>query len=54
MGRERVRKLGNLADRYPAKLTMDRLKSTHVKILIFDDAWIATTELDRVMSGLFA
>nr|BFD89238.1 hypothetical protein KitaXyl93_05980 [Kitasatospora sp. Xyl93] len=38
-----VRKLENLAHRYPAKLTVARLKSTHAKILIFDDTWIATS-----------
>ncbi|MEV7928587.1 phospholipase D-like domain-containing protein [Kitasatospora sp. NPDC088779] len=38
-----VRKLENLAHRYPAKLTVARLKATHAKILIFDDTWIATS-----------
>ncbi|MEV6977068.1 phospholipase D-like domain-containing protein [Kitasatospora sp. NPDC093806] len=38
-----VHKLENLAHRYPAKLTVARLKSTHAKILVFDDIWIATS-----------
>lgn len=38
-----VRKLENLAKRYPERFTFSRLKSTHAKILIFDDTWIATS-----------
>ena len=38
-----VRKLENLASRYPEKFTLTRLKSSHAKILIFDDVWIATS-----------
>ncbi|MFD7951911.1 hypothetical protein ACFV4X_00235 [Streptomyces ardesiacus] len=40
---EALRRLNNLADRYPDKFTIARLKSTHAKILIFDDVWIATS-----------
>ncbi|MFI5705171.1 phospholipase D-like domain-containing protein [Streptomyces xanthochromogenes] len=38
-----VRKLENLATRYSDKFTFTRLKSTHAKILIFDDTWITTS-----------
>ena len=40
---EAIRRLSNLADRYPDHFTFVRLKSTHAKILIFDDVWIATS-----------
>ncbi|MCZ4103043.1 hypothetical protein [Streptomyces sp. H39-C1] len=38
-----LRKLENLAQRYPEKFTFSRLRSTHAKILIFDDTWINTS-----------
>ncbi|MEU6896834.1 hypothetical protein [Streptomyces virginiae] len=38
-----VRKLENLAGRYPGKFTFTRLKSTHAKVLVFDDVWITTS-----------
>ncbi|MEV5205462.1 phospholipase D-like domain-containing protein [Streptomyces sp. NPDC053720] len=38
-----VRKLNNLAARYPEKLHVVRLKSNHAKILLFDDAWVTTS-----------
>ncbi|MFF9074522.1 hypothetical protein OIU91_41090 (plasmid) [Streptomyces sp. NBC_01456] len=38
-----VRKLGNLAARYPAKFTFTRLKSTHAKVLVYDDVWVTTS-----------
>lgn len=38
-----VRRLENLVGRYREKFTFTRLKSTHAKILIFDDVWIATS-----------
>uniref|UniRef100_UPI003F497DE7 phospholipase D-like domain-containing protein n=1 Tax=Streptomyces chartreusis TaxID=1969 RepID=UPI003F497DE7 len=38
-----VRRLNNLAARYPEKLHVARLKSNHAKILFFDDAWVTTS-----------
>ncbi|MFJ8641920.1 phospholipase D-like domain-containing protein [Streptomyces sp. NPDC093610] len=38
-----VRKLENLAARYTDKFTFTRLKSTHAKVLVFDDVWITTS-----------
>ncbi|MEU1458505.1 hypothetical protein [Streptomyces avermitilis] len=38
-----VRKLNNLAARYPGKFTFTRLKSTHAKILVYDDVWVTTS-----------
>ncbi|CAL9592246.1 hypothetical protein SUDANB105_05247 [Streptomyces sp. enrichment culture] len=38
-----VRKLRNLADRYPQHFHFTRLKSTHAKVLLFDDVWITTS-----------
>ncbi|MFF7929079.1 hypothetical protein ACFZDP_50015 [Streptomyces mirabilis] len=38
-----VRKLNNLATRYPDKLTFTRLKSTHAKVLVYDDVWVTTS-----------
>ncbi|MER5985601.1 phospholipase D-like domain-containing protein [Streptomyces sp. NPDC001787] len=38
-----VRKLTNLAARYPAKFTFSRLKSTHAKVLVYDDVWVTTS-----------
>ncbi|MEV6131981.1 hypothetical protein AB0M05_35215 [Streptomyces violaceusniger] len=38
-----VRKLTNLADRYKDKFTFTRLKSTHAKILVYDDVWVTTS-----------
>ncbi|MFD7408668.1 hypothetical protein ACFV7R_39875 [Streptomyces sp. NPDC059866] len=38
-----VRKLTNLAARYRDKLTFTRLKSTHAKVLVFDDVWVTTS-----------
>ncbi|MFB7810504.1 hypothetical protein V6P99_07570 [Streptomyces virginiae] len=38
-----VRKLNNLAARYPGKFTCTRLKSTHAKILVYDDVWVTTS-----------
>lgn len=38
-----IRKLENLAKRFPKHFTLVRVKSTHAKILIFDDVWIATS-----------
>ncbi|MEU2978668.1 hypothetical protein ABZ678_17090 [Streptomyces hirsutus] len=38
-----VRKLNNLAARYPDKFAFTRLKSTHAKILVYDDAWVTTS-----------
>lgn len=40
---EALRRLSNLSSRYPDKFTFVRLKSTHAKILIFDDIWISTS-----------
>lgn len=37
-----LRRLNNLAKRYP-KFDFVRLRNTHAKILIFDDAWISTS-----------
>ncbi|MFE7077373.1 phospholipase D-like domain-containing protein [Streptomyces sp. NPDC057620] len=38
-----VRRLNNLAARYPEKLRVARLKSNHAKILLFDDTWVTTS-----------
>ncbi|WP_435210375.1 phospholipase D-like domain-containing protein [Streptomyces sp. bgisy034] len=38
-----IRRLNNLAARYPEKLHVARLKSNHAKILFFDDAWVTTS-----------
>lgn len=38
-----VRKLTNLADRYRDKLSFTRLKSTHAKVLVYDDVWVTTS-----------
>lgn len=38
-----VRKLANLAGRYPEQFTFTRLRRTHAKVLIFDDVWITTS-----------
>lgn len=38
-----VRKLNNLAARYHDKLTFTRLKSTHAKVLVYDDVWVTTS-----------
>ncbi|MEV7487760.1 phospholipase D-like domain-containing protein [[Kitasatospora] papulosa] len=38
-----IRRLNNLAARYPEKLHVVRLKSNHAKILLFDDAWVTTS-----------
>ncbi|MEU7306137.1 hypothetical protein [Streptomyces sp. NPDC007206] len=38
-----LRKLENLAKRYPDHLTFSRLRNSHAKVLIFDDVWIATS-----------
>lgn len=38
-----IRRLNNLAARYPEKLHVARLKSNHAKILLFDDAWVTTS-----------
>ncbi|ARF53694.1 phospholipase D-like domain-containing protein [Streptomyces gilvosporeus] len=38
-----VRRLNNLAARYPEKLHVVRLKSNHAKILLYDDAWVTTS-----------
>jgi phosphatidylserine/phosphatidylglycerophosphate/cardiolipin synthase-like enzyme len=38
-----IRRLKNLASRYQDYFTFTRLKSTHAKILIFDNVWIATS-----------
>ncbi|MEU7011396.1 phospholipase D-like domain-containing protein [Streptomyces sp. NPDC046332] len=38
-----VRKLNNLAARYTGKFTFTRLKSTHAKILVYDDVWVTTS-----------
>ncbi|MBW8764573.1 MAG: hypothetical protein JF592_18670 [Microbacterium sp.] len=38
-----VRKLTNLAARYQDKLSFTRLKSTHAKVLIYDDVWVITS-----------
>lgn len=41
--RDAVRKLENLANRYKGKFTFTRVKSTHAKVLVYDDAWITTS-----------
>ncbi|WP_316771624.1 phospholipase D-like domain-containing protein [Streptomyces sasae] len=38
-----VHKLTNLANRYPDKFTFTRLKSTHAKVLLYDDVWVTTS-----------
>ncbi|WJK40486.1 hypothetical protein O7608_29525 [Solwaraspora sp. WMMA2056] len=38
-----VRKLSNLAGRYPDRFTFTRLRRTHAKVLIYDDVWITTS-----------
>lgn len=38
-----LRRLDNLAKRYPQRFWFTRVKSTHAKILIFDDVWISTS-----------
>ncbi|KOT91050.1 hypothetical protein ADK86_23985 [Streptomyces sp. NRRL F-5755] len=38
-----VRKLTNLADRYHGKFTFTRLKSSHAKVLVYDDVWVTTS-----------
>jgi hypothetical protein len=38
-----VRKLTNLAGRYRDKLSFTRLKSTHAKVLVYDDVWVTTS-----------
>jgi phosphatidylserine/phosphatidylglycerophosphate/cardiolipin synthase-like enzyme len=40
---EAVRRLQNLAARYPEYFHLTRLKSTHAKVLLFDDVWITTS-----------
>ncbi|MFE2833708.1 hypothetical protein ACFXI6_22095 [Streptomyces mirabilis] len=41
--RDAVRKLENLASRYKEKFTFTRVKSTHAKVLVYDDVWITTS-----------
>ncbi|NKZ00099.1 phospholipase D-like domain-containing protein [Nocardiopsis alborubida] len=38
-----LKRLANLEKRYPEQLSLVRVKSTHAKILIFDDVWINTS-----------
>ncbi|GAA0682356.1 hypothetical protein GCM10010193_40120 [Kitasatospora atroaurantiaca] len=38
-----VRRLENLAARYPDRFIFARLKSTHAKVLVFDDVWVTTS-----------
>ncbi|MFE7585809.1 phospholipase D-like domain-containing protein [Streptomyces gardneri] len=38
-----IRRLENLAARYPDKFVFSRLQSTHAKILLFDDVWVTTS-----------
>lgn len=38
-----LRRLENLAKRFPDQFTLTRIKNTHAKILIFDDTWISTS-----------
>lgn len=38
-----LRRLENLADRYPARFAFTRLRNTHAKILITDDKWVSTS-----------
>ncbi|MER6609105.1 hypothetical protein ABT282_25120 [Streptomyces sp. NPDC000927] len=38
-----VRRLTNLAARYPDKFTFTRLKSTHAKVLVYDNVWVTTS-----------
>ncbi|GAB2766454.1 hypothetical protein [Streptomyces bullii] len=38
-----VRKLNNLAARHQDKFTFTRLKSTHAKVLVYDDVWVTTS-----------
>ncbi|MHC3472400.1 phospholipase D-like domain-containing protein [Streptomyces sp. 7R007] len=41
--RDSVRRLENLASRYKEKFTFTRVKSTHAKVLVYDDVWITTS-----------
>ena len=38
-----VRELTNLAARYPDRLSFTRRKSTHAKVLFYDDVWVTTS-----------
>lgn len=38
-----IQRLQNLADRYPGKFAFCRLKSTHAKVLVFDETWVTTS-----------
>jgi len=38
-----IRRLNNLANRYPAKFSLVRLRNAHAKILIYDGNWINTS-----------
>ncbi|MGW0886140.1 phospholipase D-like domain-containing protein [Streptomyces sp. NPDC002671] len=38
-----VHKLNNLAARYRDKFAFTRLKSTHAKVLVYDDVWVTTS-----------
>jgi hypothetical protein len=38
-----IRRLDNLANRYPAKFSLVRLRNAHAKILIYDGNWINTS-----------
>ncbi|MFC8274302.1 hypothetical protein ACFUJR_17585 [Streptomyces sp. NPDC057271] len=38
-----IRRLENLAARYPDKFVFSRLRSTHAKVLVFDDVWVTTS-----------
>ncbi|MFE0030226.1 phospholipase D-like domain-containing protein [[Kitasatospora] papulosa] len=38
-----IRRLENLAARYKEKFVFSRLKSTHAKVLVFDDTWVTTS-----------
>ncbi|MFL6163854.1 MAG: hypothetical protein ACJ74U_16745 [Jatrophihabitantaceae bacterium] len=38
-----VRRLRNLAARFPQKFSFVRVKNTHAKILIYDDSWVSTS-----------
>ncbi|MGW0486908.1 phospholipase D-like domain-containing protein [Streptomyces olivaceus] len=41
--RAAVRKLENLASRFKEKFTFTRVKSTHAKVLVYDDVWVTTS-----------
>ncbi|MFE6522639.1 phospholipase D-like domain-containing protein [Streptomyces sp. NPDC057794] len=41
--RDAVRKLENLASRYKERFTFTQVKSTHAKVLLYDDVWITTS-----------